>query len=233
MHIARTATLVVAAITSVTAQTPKLSRDWPSHGHDVGAQRYSPLKQINTRNVSNLRLAWTYDTLAPVPPSPARGQGAPEGEPAPDARPAPRQSATTPLVIDGVMYMGTMYNRVVALDAETGKEIWVKNVGHTPSTRGIAYWPGTDGIPPQIVFGTGDGSSLLISLNAKTGEFTPGFGDGRLEAVHGADPLGLDRDRRRQQREARDAARRQEVWRLGSYVPCRSMPCPGVSRLLG
>jgi glucose dehydrogenase len=178
MRVVRTAALFVAAVTIVTAQKPKLSRDWPSHGHDVGAQRYSPLKQINTRNVSNLRIAWTYDTLAPVPPSPARGQGAPEGEPAPDARPAPRQSAATPLVIDGVMYMGTMYNRVVALDAETGKEIWVTNVGNTPSTRGIAYWPGEDGIPPQIVFGTGDGSSLLISLNAKTGEFTQGFGQG-------------------------------------------------------
>ena len=76
------------------------------------------------------------------------------------------------------MYMGTMYNRVVALDADTGKEIWVKDVGNVPSTRGIAYWPGTNGIPPQLVFGTGDGSSLLISLNAKTGEFTPGFGQG-------------------------------------------------------
>ena len=51
-----------------------------------------------------------------------------------------------------------MYNRVVALDADTGKEIWVKDVGHTPSTRGIVYWPGTNGIPPQLVFGTGDGS---------------------------------------------------------------------------
>ena len=61
---------------------------------------------------------------------------------------------------------------------ETGREIWVKDVGHTPSTRGIAYWPGTDGIPPQLVFGTGDGSSLLISLDAKTGEFTQGFGQG-------------------------------------------------------
>ena len=74
--------------------------------------------------------------------------------------------------------MGTMYNRIVALDADTGKEIWVKDVGHTPSTRGIAYWPGTNGISPQLVFGTGDGSSLLISLNAKTGDFTPGFGQG-------------------------------------------------------
>jgi glucose dehydrogenase len=76
--------------------------------------------------------------------------------------------------------MGTAYDRVVALDADTGKEIWVKNVGYTPSTRGLAYWPGTDSIPPQLVFGTGDGSSLLISLNAKTGEFTEGFGKGGM-----------------------------------------------------
>ncbi len=187
------AAVAVATATFVSAQAPKPDRDWPAHGHDAGARRYSPLKQINTTNVSNLQLVWTYDTPAPVPPSPARGgandeEGAPAPAPAaPPARgvapaapsiPAPRQSATTPLVVDGVMYMGTMYNRVVALDADTGKEIWVKDVGNTPSTRGIAYWPGTNGIPPQLVFGTGDGSSLLISLNAKTGEFTQGFGKG-------------------------------------------------------
>ena len=58
--------------------------------------------------------------------------------------PTPRQSAATPLVIDGVHVHGhDAYNRVVALDADTGKEIWVKDIGHTPSTRGIAYWPGT------------------------------------------------------------------------------------------
>ena len=133
----------------VGAQAPKPERDWPAHGHDAGARRYSPLKQINTANVSNLQLAWTYDTPAAVPPPPARGGGADSDEGAPADRcactrritcgagdPRTRQSAATPLVVDGVMYMGTMYNRVVALDAETGKEIWVKDVGHTPSTRG-------------------------------------------------------------------------------------------------
>jgi quinoprotein glucose dehydrogenase len=192
MRYLRAAAVVIAASTVVAAQPPKLDRDWPAHGHDPGAQRYSPLKQINTANVSNLRLAWTYDTPAAVPPRPPRG-GGPEhqgesvpgstlperGEsPAAPAIPAPRQSATTPLVVDGVMYMGTMYNRIVALDADSGKEIWVKDVGHTPSTRGIAYWPGTGGIQPRLVFGTSDGSSLLISLDARTGEFAPGFGNG-------------------------------------------------------
>ena len=193
MRLLHATAAAIAAATIVGAQAPNLERDWSSHGRDAGAQRFSPLKQINTSNVSSLSLAWSYDTPAPVPPTPARGaaneeEGAPVAPPpsrgdapaasAAAAIPAPRQSAATPLVVDGVMYMGTMYNRVVALDADTGKEIWVKDIGNTPSTRGIAYWPGTNGIPPQLVFGTTDGSSLLISLNAKTGEFTPGFGQG-------------------------------------------------------
>ena len=90
----------------------------------------------------------------PDPAQPARGESSGGLRP---SRPAPRQSASTPLVVDGVMYLATLYNRVVALDADTGKEIWVKDIGHTPSTRGLAYWPGADGIPPQLVFGTADG----------------------------------------------------------------------------
>ena len=74
--------------------------------------------------------------------------------------------------------MGSAYNRIVALDADTGKEIWVKDVGHTPSIRGIAYWPGMPGFPPELVFGTSDGSALLIALDAKTGDYVRGFGNG-------------------------------------------------------
>ena len=86
-----------------------------------------------------------------------------------------RQSEATPLVIDGVMYLSTAYNRLVALDPDTGKEIWVKDLGHTPATRGISYWPGEAAIPPQIIVGTADG--WLLSLDTKTGEFRAGFGD--------------------------------------------------------
>src|SRR5688572_22228992 len=78
---------LVAAGAVLFGQSPKLDRDWPNHGHDPGAQRYSPLKQINTRNVSNLALAWTYDTPAPVPPTPGRGGAPVEGEGAPAAVP--------------------------------------------------------------------------------------------------------------------------------------------------
>jgi quinoprotein glucose dehydrogenase len=181
----------LAGAAVVGAQSPNPDKDWAEHGHDAGARRYSPLRQINTRNVSTLQLAWTYDTPAAVPPSPSRG-GAPaenqseNDQPGASTRPTPRQSASTPLVVNGVMYLATAYNRVVAFEADTGKEIWVRNVGHTPSTRGLAYWPGTRDLPARIVFGTSDGSSLLIALDAKTGEFATGFGrDGKVDLRQG------------------------------------------------
>ena len=50
--------------------------DWPAHGRDAGGMRFSPLKQINTANVSQLKVAWTYDTKVAVPDVPQRGAGA-------------------------------------------------------------------------------------------------------------------------------------------------------------
>ena len=89
--------------------------DWPIYGHDPGGQQFSPLKQIDTGNVAKLRVAWTYDTKpAAVPAS--------EGV---EAKPAPRNRASqaTPLVAGGMMYLSTAYNRIVALEPETGKLI--------------------------------------------------------------------------------------------------------------
>src|SRR5262245_20877290 len=142
MRLIHLAAIGLAGAVGLAAQTAKPSRDWAVHGHDAGAQRYSPLDQINTGNVSRLRLAWTYDTPAAVPvPLPTTpppeiqidndpsagnpGSGGRAAGAGSNPRPTPRQSASTPLVVDGVMYMATAYNRIVALDAETGKEIWV------------------------------------------------------------------------------------------------------------
>ncbi len=131
--------------------------DWPMFGHDPGSTRYSPLRQINTGNVAKLKPAWTFDTEA-------GGRG-----------PRARRSETIPLVIGGVMYLSTAYNRVLALEPETGKKLWEYESAHTPALRGIAHWAGTKDLPPQIVFGTADG--YLISLNANTGKPVPGFGE--------------------------------------------------------
>ena len=188
-------------VLTILGSAPFLSAqtDWPAYGHDPGGMRYSPLKQITSKNVAKLELAWTFDTQAPVTQAPAAapaGQANPyEAGPAGSAGPAapggaaaarrarraaargprPRRSESTPLVVNGVMYLCTPYNRVVALEPETGKKIWEYEGQHTPAMRGIAYWAGDKDLPPQIVFATADG--WLISLNAKTGKLVPGFGN--------------------------------------------------------
>ena len=165
--------------------------DWPIFGHDPGAMRYSPLKQINTSNVDQLRPSWQFDTTeenvepatAPITPhANLAPEASPEAKPSPGSerpatparRPQPRLSESIPLVAGDVLYMSTGYNRVVALDAETGRKIWEYESKHPPALRGVSYWPGTKGYPPAIVFGTLDG--WLISLNAKTGKPNPNFG---------------------------------------------------------
>lgn len=83
-------------------------------------------------------------------------------------------SEMTPLVIGGRMYISTPYSRVAALDATTGKEIWVRDIPGPgqPSLCGVEYWPGDGQIGPRIVFGTRDGR--LIALDAATGAWAPG-----------------------------------------------------------
>jgi quinoprotein glucose dehydrogenase len=91
------------------------------------------------------------------------------------APPRVRQSKTTVLVVGDVMYLATPYNRVLALDAYTGKKIWEFEAQYSASPRGISYWPGDGQYPPTVVFGASGGR--LVSLNAKTGKLIPGFGN--------------------------------------------------------
>jgi len=88
---------------------------------------------------------------------------------------------STPLVIGGVLYFSTPSNRVIALDAETGKEIWQfdPQAGHAGQRqffqhRGVAYWQSKNGDDRRILFGTFDGR--LIALDAKTGKPCHDFG---------------------------------------------------------
>ncbi|MDE3198587.1 MAG: PQQ-binding-like beta-propeller repeat protein, partial [Acidobacteriota bacterium] len=152
--------LCLAAASIAFAQT-----DWPVYGHDPGGMRFSPLRQIDTKNVAKLKLAWSIDTrIAVTAPTTGRGRG-----------PRFRRSEATPLVVGGVMYTSTAYGRLLALEPETGKKIWEYESPHQPALRGVAYWPGDARLPPQIFYGTTDG--FLISLNAKTGKPVPGFGN--------------------------------------------------------
>jgi quinoprotein glucose dehydrogenase len=164
---------------AASAPAPAPSTEWPTYGHDPGGMRFSPVAQITPANVSQLNVAWVYHMKPPdtagapagaAAAAPVQGRGRGRG----GSRFAP--SETTPLVVNGMMYISSPYSRVVGLDPTTGKEEWVFQVpGGSPSTRGVEYWPGDAQTPPQIVFGTSGGK--LVSLDAKTGKPNEAFGD--------------------------------------------------------
>ena len=144
------------------------AQEWRFYGGDAGGTRFSPLQQISPSNVGRLKRAWTYHM----------GETDRGGNETDRHDVAPFES--TPLVIDGVLYFSTPSNRVIALDAETGKEVWQfdPQAGHGPRQffqhRGVSYWQGKNGDDRRILFGTFDGR--LIALDAKTGKPCRDFG---------------------------------------------------------
>ena len=145
--------------------TPAAAQEWPHYGNDPGGSKHSPLTQINRSNVTRLHVAWTYHT---------REFAGEENYPTSTAFEA------TPLVVDGVMYCSTPRSRVVALEAETGRELWVFDPKLAPGRpgsqlvhRGAEYW--SDGKSKRIFLGTGDGR--LFSIDAATGKPAADFGD--------------------------------------------------------
>ncbi|HEV7716740.1 MAG TPA: PQQ-binding-like beta-propeller repeat protein, partial [Steroidobacteraceae bacterium] len=125
------------------------SSNWMSYGRTYDEQRFSPLKKINADNVSQLKLAWHYDLDT-----------------------AHRVQESTPLVIDGVMYVTSAWSKVFALIAATGEQIWAYdpkvpgewgvNACCDVANRGVAAWNG------KVFVGTLDGR--LIALDAATGK---------------------------------------------------------------
>src|SRR5258708_40296811 len=111
--------LAITLLSSAAASVAGAQTDWPIYGHDPGGLQYSPLKLIDTKNVSKLQVAWTYDTRPPAPPP---ATDAPPAEAAPPARPAARARASqaTPLMVRGMLYLSSPYNRIVALEPYTG-----------------------------------------------------------------------------------------------------------------
>ena len=166
----------VSRILFILALSPAVSaQEWQSYGGDAGGTRSSPLKQINRQNVGRLRRAWTYHM----------GELDRENNETGRHHVVPFES--TPIVIDGALYFSTPSNRVIALDAETGKEIWrfdpqAGRAGprHFFQHRGVAYWHGKTGDDGRILYGTFDGR--LIALDAKTGKPCRAFGkDGTVD----------------------------------------------------
>ncbi len=132
--------------------------DWPMYRRDLAGTGYSALAQITAENAATLTQAWTYSVAAEA----ADGGRGPN-------------SQVTPIVVDGVMYLPAA-DRVVALEPETGRELWRHQVADgAPSRRGVAYWPGEDDTPARIIFTAGP---RLLALDAATGVSIESFGQG-------------------------------------------------------
>src|SRR5215472_11232219 len=155
--------------------------DWPLYSRDPASTRYSPLKQINTGNVSKVALAWSYkpSPLASPPGDTEKAAAKGKGKGGGGAGLSPE---VTPSVVNGVMYLPGG-RRVFALEADTGKEIWTFAAPGPVGNRAVGYWPGDQSNPPRILFTTG---SKMMALNANTGKVDPGFGN------EGAVEIGLN-----------------------------------------
>src|SRR5215831_636042 len=133
--------------------------DWRQYLGGSDSSQYSSLKQISKGNVGRLEIAWTYSTG--------------------DAN----QYLFNPIVIDGVMYVQAKNNSLVALDATTGKEIWVHSFTGAVTTRGINYWESKDRSDRRL-FTTNAG--FLTAIDARNGKTIESFGDnGRVDARSG------------------------------------------------
>jgi len=148
------AALMLVATTGLSAQVTDARlrsartepSNWLTYSGDLGGQRYSPLSQITPGNVRSLRPAWIYQALEPGP------------------------FQTSPIVVDGVMYLTEFRGHVVALDVRSGRVLWryqqalpptLLALGFAPTNRGVAVLDST------VYVGAPD--ARLIALDARSG----------------------------------------------------------------
>jgi quinoprotein glucose dehydrogenase len=161
---------MIRLLTLLTYSLLLLAHEWRYYGGDAAGTKYSVLDEINRSNVHQLRPAWVFDT----------GDFS-------DGTRYPGRSAfeTTPLVVDGLMYLASSFHRLFALDAETGSVLWQFDPRFDRSTRvtlyftrGVTYW--SDGKRKRILLGTQEGR--LYAIDAATGKPDSAFAaDGMLD----------------------------------------------------
>ncbi len=171
------AAIVLASAASVASQQRPRMIEWSHAGGDAAQTKYSTAADITAANVRDLELAWTWQTIDRAMPDH-------------DLRPGGFQN--TPLMIDGVLYVSTSFHRIVALDADSGAQLWVfdpKTYEEGPplvftglNSRGVAYWRGQDGQTRVFVAGR----QRVFSVDAQTGKPDAAFGK------DGAAPLNVN-----------------------------------------
>jgi quinoprotein glucose dehydrogenase len=131
---------------------------WTGYGGGPDNSRYFPSKQITRGNVSRLQVAWTY----------------PFGD-----------TGSSPIIVRGVIYGRGRNGSLIALDAATGKERWVRENMTGMTSRGMNYWESADGRDQRLIFAM---NSLLQEVDAKTGKSVMSFGtNGAVDLRAGLD----------------------------------------------
>jgi quinoprotein glucose dehydrogenase len=152
----------------VTKAQTTVNTSWEVYGGSKKAIRYSSLKQVNTKNVKQLQVAWTYHTN--------------------DAEAKGSQMQCNPIVVNGVLYGSTPHLSLIALDAATGEQKWIfkpetylggKTNLSQQNNRGVTYW--ASGNDKRIIFGAG---SNIYELTAETGELIKSFGNNGAIDLH-------------------------------------------------
>jgi quinoprotein glucose dehydrogenase len=148
------------------ARAQKINSDWRDYLGGSDSSHFSPLKQITPANVSQLEIAWSYPA----------GDGT---------------YTFSPLVVDDIAYVAANKGALVALDASTGKELWVHPFPSTGGRagiggqRGMNYWESKDRSDRRIFVTTG---GYLYAIDALTGKTVDSFADnGRLDLKTGID----------------------------------------------
>ena len=156
--------------------------DWPAYGQNPGGSRYSSLTQITRDNVKDLQVAWKYRT----------------GDVSNGSNLATTSAfEATPILVDGTLYFSTPFNRVIALDPETGAERWAFDpeinlsvrFSEQFTSRGVSTWIDTnrttqDACHRIIFLATID--ARLIALDAATGTQCRDFGrNGQIDLTFG------------------------------------------------
>ena len=158
---------LVAVAGSTFAQYGAENGQWRAYSGDKGSTKYSGLDQINKENVANLEVAWRWRF--------------PDND---TEKGAHNDTKVTPLVVDGVMYTGSMYQIVSAIDAKTGETLWTFDPemwkGPRPgqlgyNARGIAYWTDGEG-DERIILATQP--NYMYAIDAKTGKLCEDFAEG-------------------------------------------------------
>jgi quinoprotein glucose dehydrogenase len=181
--------------------------EWRAYGGDKGNTKYSPLDQIDRTNFGKLELKWRWQSADGFISRTLPGGGEVwassreifEQLNQEDPKrwrdrqlPSTGNFKATPLMVGGRLYLNTPISIGAAVDAKTGRTLWVYNPksyesGTTTMSarwnqRGVAYW--TDGKEERVLWGTGDG--YLIAVDAKTGVPVQSFGDrGRVDLMQG------------------------------------------------